>query len=172
MAGLAEAVQGVVGQPASVRVGVVESLDPLVISAQGVPFDDVGLLTNYVPVIGDTVVLLGQSTSAGSDPASWLALGAASEQATAPPPLLQSGQVLVTFVTLTSTFVDVVFAQPFNDIPAVVCTIGSNSGVTNGWFVRSGLTSALGFRLSLSTGGVAVSWTNVPVFWHAMERTQ
>jgi hypothetical protein len=77
MAGLAEAVQGVVGQPASVRVGVVDSTTPLAISAQGVPFDDVGLLGDYAPFVGDSVVLLGQCSGAGSDPASWLALGAA-----------------------------------------------------------------------------------------------
>lgn len=76
MAGLAEAVQGAVGQPASVRIGVVDSVDPVVISAQGVPFDDVGILEGEVPLVGDSVALLGQSSAVGSDPASWLALGA------------------------------------------------------------------------------------------------
>lgn len=74
--GLAEAVQGAVGQPASVRIGIVDSTDPLVISAQGAPFNDVGLLDGYVPQVGDAVALLGQSSGVGSDPASWLALGA------------------------------------------------------------------------------------------------
>lgn len=172
MTGLAEAVRAAVGQPASVRVGTVDSLDPVVVTAQGVPFDDVGFISSYVPVVGDTVALLGQCSETGSDPASWLALGAINQQGSAPAPLQQAGQVFVTFVTLTSTFVDVVFAQPFNAVPSVVCTIGSNAGVTSGWWVRSGITSATGFRLSLNTGGVAVSWTNVPVFWQAMERTQ
>lgn len=76
MAGLAEAVQGTVGQPASVRIGVVDSVSPLAISAQGVPFNDVGLLGDYAPQVGDSVALLGQSSGVGSDPASWLALGA------------------------------------------------------------------------------------------------
>lgn len=75
MADLASAVRGAVGQPASVRIGIVDSLAPLVISAQGAPFDDVGLLGSYVPQVGDTVAMLGQSTEVGSDPASWLALG-------------------------------------------------------------------------------------------------
>ncbi len=75
MAGLAEAIQGAVGQPASVRVGTVDSSSPLVISAQGVQFDDVGILGNYAPQTGETVALLGQCSEAGSDPASWLALG-------------------------------------------------------------------------------------------------
>ena len=78
MAGLAEAVQGAVGQPASVRIGTVDSLDPPVVSAQGVPFADVGFLRDYNPQVGDSVALLGQSSNAGSDPASWLVLGALS----------------------------------------------------------------------------------------------
>lgn len=76
MTGLAEAVQGVVGQPASVRIGSVDAVSPLAISAQGVPFNDVGILGSYAPQVGDSVALLGQSSGVGSDPASWLALGA------------------------------------------------------------------------------------------------
>ncbi len=78
MTGLADAVQGVAGQPSSVRVGVVESVSPPVITAQGVPFDDVGLLSSFLPLVGNPVVLLGQSSETGSDPASWVALGAPS----------------------------------------------------------------------------------------------
>lgn len=77
MADLAKAVQGAVGQPSSVRVGTVESVSPLVITAQGVPFEDVGFLGPPSLRIGDPVVLLGQSSEAGSDPASWVALGLA-----------------------------------------------------------------------------------------------
>lgn len=75
MATLGEAVAGAVGQPASVRVGVVDSVSPLVISANGTPFEDVGVLNNVPMQVGNPVVLLGQSSVAGSDPASWLALG-------------------------------------------------------------------------------------------------
>lgn len=81
MAGLAEAVQGVVGQPATVRIGTVDSIDPLVVSAQGAPFEDVGVLPGYQPVVGNTVVLLGQCSATGSDPASWLLLGSPQPQA-------------------------------------------------------------------------------------------
>lgn len=77
MAGLAEAVQQAVGQPASIRVGIVESLDPLTVSVQGVILNDVGVLSSYAPQIGDSVVVIGQSSEAGSDPASWVALGSA-----------------------------------------------------------------------------------------------
>ncbi len=83
---------------------------------------------------------------------------------------IQAGQELITFVGLTSTFVDVVFDTPFLDVPAVTCTIGSNAGVSAGWFVRAGITSATGFRLSLN--GPVNTWTDLPVFWHAIERTQ
>jgi hypothetical protein len=75
MSTLADAIQGAAGQPASVRVGRVDSLNPLVITAQGVPFEDVGTLGSYAPLVGDSVALLGQSSAAGSDPGSWLALG-------------------------------------------------------------------------------------------------
>ena len=78
MAGLAEAVHGAVGQPASVRVGVVDGESPLQISAQGVPFEDVGVLNGALLVAGNPVVLLGQCSEAGSDPASWVALGSPS----------------------------------------------------------------------------------------------
>lgn len=96
MAGLAEAVHGAIGQPASVRIGIVESTVPLVISAQGVPFTDVGLLGDYAPQVGDSVALLGQSSGAGSDPASWLALGAISGSSAVTPsfePVLLNGWV-------------------------------------------------------------------------------
>lgn len=159
------------GQPSSVRIGVVDSTLPTIIKVQGVAFNDVGFLNSYAnPQPGDVVALLGQSSQAGTDPTSWLCLGRVQDQPS--PQLIQAGQELVSFVTLTSTFVDVVFAQPFLDVPAVTCTIGSNAGVTSGWFVRSGLTTNTGFRLSLNTGGAAVTWTDVPVFWHAIERTQ
>jgi hypothetical protein len=64
-----------IGAPSSVRVGTVASLNPLVITVQGVPFQTVGTLKSYVPQVGDAVALLGQSPTSGSDPTSWLAMG-------------------------------------------------------------------------------------------------
>lgn len=78
MVGLAEAVQGVAGQPSSVRVGTVTSISPIEISANGTVFEDVGIANWYTPRLGDSVILLGQSSGTGTDPASWLAIGAAS----------------------------------------------------------------------------------------------
>lgn len=63
------------GSPASVRVGTVDSADPLRVSLQGTILDNVGLVGSYAPQTGDPVVLLGQSSAAGPDPASWVALG-------------------------------------------------------------------------------------------------
>jgi hypothetical protein len=91
MAGLAEAMQGAVGQPASVRIGTVDSTSPLVVSAQGVVFDGVGVLGGYVPVAGDAVLLLGQSSGVGSDPASWVVLGAVRSIPSPVARLLQTG---------------------------------------------------------------------------------
>jgi hypothetical protein len=72
---IAEQVQAASGAPASVRIGTVTSVAPTVISAQGVTFSEVGILASYTPVEGDTVALLGQSPTSGSDPTSWLVLG-------------------------------------------------------------------------------------------------
>lgn len=79
MTGLGGAVRAMVGQPSSVRVGLVEQINPVVITAQGVPFEDVGIPANVVLQVGNPVVLLGQSSQEGSDPASWLALGSTSQ---------------------------------------------------------------------------------------------
>ena len=65
------------GAPASVRVGTVSSQSPVTVSLQGTVLEDVGFLQSYVPRVGDPVVLLGQSSSVGVDPSSWLVLGAA-----------------------------------------------------------------------------------------------
>lgn len=76
--GLASAVMGAVGQPSSVRVGTVSSVEPLEVNLQGQTYggDSLGVLAGaMIPPAGSAVVLLGQSTTEGSDPASWIALG-------------------------------------------------------------------------------------------------
>lgn len=70
------------GQPATVRVGTVVSVQPLVVHVQGTDFQDVGVLADYVPVVGQPVVLLGQS-AVSSDGSSWLALGVPTSSVTA-----------------------------------------------------------------------------------------
>lgn len=78
MPDLVSQIANTVGQPASVRVGTIASLNPVVVTVQGAVMNNVGLIGDYSPQVGDPVILLGQSSQAGSDPASWVALGAAS----------------------------------------------------------------------------------------------
>lgn len=67
------------GLPATVRVGTIESVNPLVLTVQSTQFsnDAVGVLGSYSPVAGDSVPVLGQSAQPGSDPSTWLILGKA-----------------------------------------------------------------------------------------------
>lgn len=60
------------GQPATVRIGTVTSVLPLIVSVQGSEFTDVG--STGPLVVGDVVALLGQS-AVSADGSSWLALG-------------------------------------------------------------------------------------------------
>lgn len=62
------------GVPASVRIGVVVDDTPLRVNVQGTIYRDLGYIGS-LPAIGDTVALLGQSTSVTSSPSSWLVLG-------------------------------------------------------------------------------------------------
>lgn len=83
------------GSPASVRVGVVDSITGgVTVSVQGTVMRGVGLLGSYAPRPGDSVILLGQSSEAGADPASWVALGASQQQ--------PQGQLLITQVQRNS----------------------------------------------------------------------
>lgn len=60
------------GQPATVRIGTVTSVLPLVVSVQGTEFANVGSVEPLA--VGDVVALLGQS-AVSADGSSWLALG-------------------------------------------------------------------------------------------------
>lgn len=168
MTGLAEAVQGAVGQPASVRIGIVQSVNPTVIAAQGVPFTDVGYLGSFRPVVGQSVVLLGQCSQAGSDPASWLALGSSHAS---PAVNYQSQEVAVSFAAATSNVRAVVFPQPFAAPPNVHVNINTGAGSTALWQVRAINITAAGFDIFSYTTGGAVAWVAVPVGWSAFTRT-
>lgn len=65
------------GQPATVRVGTIVSVDPVQVSIQGTVFNDAGFLGDYAPQLGDVVTVLGQS-AVSADGSSWLVLGEAS----------------------------------------------------------------------------------------------
>lgn len=85
-ASLPAQVRQAVGQPASVRIGTVTSLSPLTVSVQGQDLspESVGVAANINPLVGSTVVLLGQSKASGSDPSSWLIVGLAASSSVAP----------------------------------------------------------------------------------------
>lgn len=77
MPNLVSEILAAVGQPASIRIGRVATINPLSISLQGVTLDPstYGVLDSYIPTVNDSVVLIGQSKSVGSDPSTWLVLG-------------------------------------------------------------------------------------------------
>lgn len=62
------------GQPATVRIGIVTAINPLVVTVQSTPLTNVGSLEGSPLAVGDTVALLGQS-AVSADGSSWLALG-------------------------------------------------------------------------------------------------
>lgn len=98
---LTSAVQGVAGQPSSVRIGRLQSISPVQVDLQGVTVTNVGV-AGGVPFVGGPVALLGQSSNAGSDPTSWLMLGGVS---TSLPGVLDGA------ITGTGTFVTGVSAE-------------------------------------------------------------
>lgn len=71
------------GQPSTVRIGLVAGVSPLQVTLQETVLTNVGVLDGYVPVVGETVALLGQS-AISADGSSWLALGKLASSAIAP----------------------------------------------------------------------------------------
>lgn len=71
---LPEAIQRAIGVPASIRVGTVTSTSPLRVQVQDTVYQELGYI-GTLPSLGDTVALIGQSTSVTSSPSSWLVLG-------------------------------------------------------------------------------------------------
>jgi hypothetical protein len=155
------------GAPSSVRIGTITGVNPVVVSLQGTVLNDVGFAGSYVPLIGDSVVLLGQSSSVSTDPTSWLAIGSSHPVSQS---AYQAGEELFNFAAQTSAFVDVLFALPYAVPPAVSGNINSNSGTASGWFVRCVLITTVGFRLFVN--GPVNTWTNIAVQWQAQAMTQ
>lgn len=71
------------GQPSTVRIGIVVGVSPLQVTVQETIFTNIGVLDGYVPVVGETVALLGQS-AISADGSSWLALGKLTSSAAVP----------------------------------------------------------------------------------------
>lgn len=81
-----------------------------------------------------------------------------------------AGIELVSFTTLTSITIPIMFDTPFSAAPAVVTTISTGDGNAAHWDSRGINISSSGFTLFLfqETGGVAKTWSNLPVSWIAM----
>lgn len=105
------------GQPSTVRIGVVVGVSPLQVTVQQTIFTDIGVLDGYVPVVGETVALLGQS-AISADGSSWLALGKLASSAVAPAESVAAtanGSYTTTSVTFTvvgGLFCAVAFVAP------------------------------------------------------------
>jgi len=139
--GLPDRIRSAVGQPATVRIGVIASVFPLTVNVQGAIFTDVGIGGSYFPTVGDTVALLGQSPQSGSDATSWLILDSMSggaqvpslprslsADATAPLslPLVLTDIVgaSIAFTTLApSTLIQAWYVADFDVIGATVSTV-------------------------------------------------
>lgn len=157
------------GQPSTVRIGVVQQVSPLLINIQGTPFTEVGLISGYVPVVGDTVAVLGQS-AVSADGSSWLVLGRITA---APDPAISvtaidNGPPVVTS-SLTS-----VFSGGGGAVLGVVFVAPRSGRVLIGWNVEISQVGA-GFAVAtpqVATGTVIAAGT-VHTGWAAsLDRTR
>lgn len=166
MATLTQQIASAPGQPASVRIGTVASVNPTSVNIQGAVFTDVGIVAAYYPQVGDVVAVLGQSNASGSDPTSWLILGGLGA------PTAQAGSETISFVALTSFTVAVLFDQVFSRLPSVSTNINNGTASTAGWASRAFNVTTAGFTLFVFTVGAASTWTSVDVQWQAQIQTQ
>lgn len=81
------------------------------------------------------------------------------------------GAVSITFVTLSSSTVNVNFGFTFPGIPKVVTNIDSGAGSTARWESRAITVTTTGFQMFVyQSQAVAGSWTDIPVNWVAHYR--
>lgn len=171
MATLSQQIAAAPGQPSSVRIGIIDSTDPIVVTAQGTEFTDVGFIRGYTPTTGDVVALLGQSSASGSDPGSWLCLGAIDNPEAGQVLGYQAGNLPLSFGPATSFTTVVVFPQPFPSGTAlnIFTNINSGVGATANWHSRAINQSNTQFTLFVF--GPSSTWTNVNVQWGAFPST-
>jgi hypothetical protein len=145
---LAQQIATVPGQPSSVRIGTVESVNPIVVSIQGTQFANVGVVAAYYPQVGDVVAVLG-------------GLGS---------PTAQAGSEVISFSALTSFTTPVVFDRQFSRQPSVSTNINNATASTAGWQSRAFGVTTSGFTLFVF--GASSTWTNIDVQWQAQIQTQ
>jgi hypothetical protein len=81
----------------------------------------------------------------------------------------QIGSVLISFVTLASTTVNVDFDEPFLTVPNVHTNINSGSGTTSNWHSRAINITRKTFQIFVF-GAAASTWVNVEVLWSAFAK--
>lgn len=163
---LASRIATVAGQPATVRIGQVASVNPVTVTVQGAVFTNVGYVQGWTFHEGETVALLGQSNASGSDPASWLVLPASG----ATPLGYQADVESISFTNLASFTQVVAFPQPFptGTTPNVHLNINSGAGSTSQWHARAINITNSQFTIFVFSGtGANGTWSNIPVAWTA-----
>lgn len=168
---LVNQVASIAGQPATVRIGRIASINPVTVTVQDTVFSNVGYIQGWTFHEGETVALLGQSNASGSDPASWLVLPASG----ATPLGYQAGVEEISFTNLMSFTQVVVFPQAFPTgmKPNVHLNIDSGAGATSQWHPRAISITNTQFTIFVFSGaGVNSTWSNIPVAWTAFPQPQ
>lgn len=83
----------------------------------------------------------------------------------------EQGTELVTFASTDSHTRNVDFVVPFAAAPRVFCNINNSAGVTQRWHVRAFNVTQFDFDMLIQSAvaGSPQAWTNVPVFWVALD---
>ena len=124
----------------------------------------VGVVGSYIPAVGDTVAVFRQDSS-------WLVLGVIGTSLGPQPRATQTGTESVSFTTLASFVLPVVFPIPFAVQPVVLCDIANQAGAANRWIVQGTVPTTVGFSIwARASDGVAGSWVGIPVDWVATAR--
>lgn len=161
---LAQQTQKTAGIGNGMRTATIAAVSPLTLSVNGGQFSSgVGVLSTYVPVVGDVVAVFRQDSS-------WLVLGAIGASLGPQPRGSLTGTELVSFTAASSFLQPVSFSLVFPAAPVVTTDINSQLGVTNPWITEATVVTPTGFTIWCRSGGVAATWSNVPVDWVATAR--
>lgn len=166
---LAHQTQRAVGIGNGMRTATIAAVSGNVVTLSvngGLFSSGVGVLDSYTPQVGDTVAVFRQDSS-------WLVMGAISPPASGLSPRnIQTGTTLVSFASAASNApgLAVLFPVPFPVAPVVHTNI--DSGAIGKWTTHAINTTTVGFSIfAISTDGVVLAWSNVPVSWTATARS-
>lgn len=145
------------------RIGVVSSLNPLMVNVQGTDFP-VGRAASFSPVLDETVAIMRQDGT-------WMIM----DQTRSPDdPTLkyQAGVVTMSVTAAFNATLPVLFNVPYAVAPAVATNINSGSGSVFGWVSRAIGVSTTGFTMFIFHPTSVPNTFSVPVQWQAQEMTQ